>query len=335
MTTTGDAPGPRFLGIGAQKAGTSWLHRQLSSHPEIWLPPEKELHYFDSLVAGTLPLWQRAAGRSHEATRWRRQVRRQVKRLRHGNMARSDAGWYARYFLGSASPGWYRGLFPSTPGLTPGEFTPDYGIVDDDMVATVRAELADDLRIILLLRNPIERIWSHAKMEERLLGVDVEATAVEMVGRGRPRLHTDYLATIDRWTRHFPADQVFVGFMEDIAFSPDALLDRVCEFLGVTPQGEYPAAHRAVHRGGHATLPTGVASALADGLADDIAAQADRLGGPARWWAFTAEQLVTSPPDEPLAYPLWESVLWERWVASGRGPDPTHLHGDVLARLGG
>ncbi len=38
---------PRFLVIGAQKAGTTWLDRNLRTHPQIWVPPEKEIHYFD------------------------------------------------------------------------------------------------------------------------------------------------------------------------------------------------------------------------------------------------------------------------------------------------
>ncbi len=40
---------PDFLGIGAQKAGTTWIHAQLSRHPGVWLPTEKELHYWDRL----------------------------------------------------------------------------------------------------------------------------------------------------------------------------------------------------------------------------------------------------------------------------------------------
>ena len=40
-------PFPDFLGIGAQKAGTTWLHENLRRHPELFLPEEKELHYFD------------------------------------------------------------------------------------------------------------------------------------------------------------------------------------------------------------------------------------------------------------------------------------------------
>ena len=38
---------PQFLGIGAQKSGTTWLHANLSRHRSLFLPDEKELHYFD------------------------------------------------------------------------------------------------------------------------------------------------------------------------------------------------------------------------------------------------------------------------------------------------
>jgi len=37
---------PGFLVIGAQKCGTSWLHRHLSAHPDLWMPPGKELEFF-------------------------------------------------------------------------------------------------------------------------------------------------------------------------------------------------------------------------------------------------------------------------------------------------
>src|SRR5438094_6624595 len=46
--STGDAC-PDFLCVGAQKAGTSWLYRQLEPHPDFWMPPVKELHYLDNL----------------------------------------------------------------------------------------------------------------------------------------------------------------------------------------------------------------------------------------------------------------------------------------------
>ena len=39
---------PNFLVIGAQRAGTTLLHRLLATHPEVYVPfQRKELHYFD------------------------------------------------------------------------------------------------------------------------------------------------------------------------------------------------------------------------------------------------------------------------------------------------
>ncbi|TVQ38230.1 MAG: hypothetical protein EA384_09570 [Spirochaetaceae bacterium] len=38
---------PDFLGIGTTRGGSSWLYRVLSRHPDVWMPPVKEVHYFD------------------------------------------------------------------------------------------------------------------------------------------------------------------------------------------------------------------------------------------------------------------------------------------------
>jgi hypothetical protein len=39
---------PNFLVIGAQRAGTSLLHKILAEHPEVYVPTErKEIHFFD------------------------------------------------------------------------------------------------------------------------------------------------------------------------------------------------------------------------------------------------------------------------------------------------
>jgi len=42
-----EAAGPNFLGIGAQKAATTWLFKRLSMHEEIYFPGGKEMHYWD------------------------------------------------------------------------------------------------------------------------------------------------------------------------------------------------------------------------------------------------------------------------------------------------
>ncbi|MDD2814218.1 MAG: sulfotransferase [Thiotrichaceae bacterium] len=37
-----------FLGIGAQKAGTTWLYEMLAKHPQIAFPPMKEVHFWNA-----------------------------------------------------------------------------------------------------------------------------------------------------------------------------------------------------------------------------------------------------------------------------------------------
>lgn len=38
---------PRFLGIGAQRAATTWIYEVLRAHPQTYLPDTKEIHFFD------------------------------------------------------------------------------------------------------------------------------------------------------------------------------------------------------------------------------------------------------------------------------------------------
>lgn len=44
-----------FLCIGAQKAGTSWLHHQLEATPGVYFPKGKEVHYWDWVELGKRP----------------------------------------------------------------------------------------------------------------------------------------------------------------------------------------------------------------------------------------------------------------------------------------
>lgn len=49
-----------FLGIGAQKAGTTWLYRQLSRHPRVRFPGGKEVHFWNARIERDSLDWYRA-----------------------------------------------------------------------------------------------------------------------------------------------------------------------------------------------------------------------------------------------------------------------------------
>lgn len=46
-----------FLGIGAQKAGTTWLFRHLSAHPQVRFPAGKEIHFWDRHISRGVRAW--------------------------------------------------------------------------------------------------------------------------------------------------------------------------------------------------------------------------------------------------------------------------------------
>ena len=61
-----------FMGIGAQKAATTWLAQNLRQHPDVWIPPRKELHYFDHSEANPSAnhgAWESRFGRLFGTTR--------------------------------------------------------------------------------------------------------------------------------------------------------------------------------------------------------------------------------------------------------------------------
>ncbi|MBA3731354.1 MAG: sulfotransferase domain-containing protein, partial [Gammaproteobacteria bacterium] len=39
---------PNFLIIGASRCGTTWMANNIKSHPDVFMPPKKELHFFDA-----------------------------------------------------------------------------------------------------------------------------------------------------------------------------------------------------------------------------------------------------------------------------------------------
>jgi len=52
------APTPSFLYIGAPKAGSSWLFEAFRAHPDIFVPPAKDIHFFDKHYARGWPWYQ-------------------------------------------------------------------------------------------------------------------------------------------------------------------------------------------------------------------------------------------------------------------------------------
>ncbi|KAA6187295.1 sulfotransferase [Thiohalocapsa marina] len=199
----------RFLGIGAQKAGTTWLYNQLASHPGIGFPGPAER------VFRQLPLQpDQAAPGPKEQHFWNR--------------------WSADDNVALTT---YLAQF-ADPLRAEGEITPAYALLAPDVIARIR-EAAPDLRLIYLLRNPVDRAWSAALMalqraELALDEVDDDWFMRHFQSRGS-RARGNYLAALQTWGRFFPPEQLQVELYESIMTEPRALLERVAHHIGVDP----------------------------------------------------------------------------------------------------
>jgi hypothetical protein len=144
------------------------------------------------------------------------------------------------------------------PGIR-GEATPIY-VYWPNALDRIRA-YNPAMRLILMLRDPVERAWSHWRMETAR-GVERHPFAW-CVRRGRQRLfqaepwghHREfsyvergfYGAQVARLLELFPRDQMLILRAEDLRADPDPALARVRAFLGAPPSG--PVAPREAHVG--------------------------------------------------------------------------------------
>jgi hypothetical protein len=311
---------PDFLGIGAAKSGTSWLDVNLRAHPELWLPPEKELHYFDHKVKlHDRPRWARFRDPDGPAKHWRRQLRRRLAARRSARSMRG-VGWDLRFFLGRGDDAWYASLFAPAGGRVAGEVTPGYAVLKPHQVEHV-ADLIPDARIIFLIRNPIERAWSHAGMYVHRTSEGPADRAFLHLEGEYSQSRSSYQETLRSWRAYYPDDRIFLGFLEDVYFHPEALLRRIYAFLGVDHEYTSPFPHEKVHRGS-TTLPSAAARRLAElytVLIDDLD---ETFGGYATWWRFCRDRLLVDGPDGDLVSPFFEGPLWNEWLQVTGAEEP-------------
>ena len=328
---------PKFIGIGAQKAGTTWLHRNLVRHPEIYMP-RKEVHYFDRKIRDRSNALTRIFGKSSADDQWRRRVKlwltQELVKAPSLENFRRDFSFYMR----SYDDRWYASVFEPDKGRMTGEITPAYSALKPEVIAHVH-DLMPDAKLIFMMRNPIERVWSQAVMSldkvERGSARSVpREQLLKKLERDSARVLSDYRRTLENWGEFYPPERVFVGFLEDVHFHPGELLGGIFSFLGVDPSFRPPAPEKKVHSRSVGEMPVDFASRLAESYSGEIGQLAERFGGYASFWEHCARRLAEDPPEgEGIVYPLYESYLWDEWRGETGGSGPVELKSGPLSSV--
>ena len=219
-----------ILGVGAQRAGTSWLNSYLSSHPCVSMSEIKELHYFDALWSEsyrlhyqnkfTLALKRLAstsAGPRLSPAAVTQEMRALTDRLA---MFKDGDKAYVDYFRRRVAP--HHTHF--------GEITPAYALLPVASFAHIRSLFAN-IKVVFLMRDPVLRIYSPLRKREALS--KQKANEAFLAALTNPAMvdRTRYDVTITNLRKVFPAESLFFGFYESLFC--DATIRALCEFLGL------------------------------------------------------------------------------------------------------
>jgi hypothetical protein len=214
-----------LLGVGAQKAGTTWLHEYLASLPEVDLGFMKEYHVFDqNHVLDTTP------GRKKRFENYLNSFfGSDSLSIRH--KFRRNHKHYFSYFRKLVDS-------PDRVFIT-GDITPSYAALPVKVLRYIKSSLEKNgfrVRVIFLMRDPVARCVSANRMysSPRLLNSPGDAALeAELLAKKyqqtRFQIRTRYDQTITNLEQVFTPDELYLGFYEEL-FSDKAIAE-ICSFL--------------------------------------------------------------------------------------------------------
>ncbi len=277
---------PDFIGIGAAKAGTTWLYQILQHHPQIWMTPYKEIDYFCATLGPRFSTPRRSRLMTDlMRPYWRRLVFQFLKQIR----TREDVQrlvWWLRFYLGPRNDRWYGSLFRSVPtGCVGGEISPGYMRCREPDIRHMHA-LAPTAKLLFLIRDPVQRFWSEYTMYARGGILDQRPAVALNYFNYRGKRQGEYLRTLCKYTQYFRPEQILVIFYDAIAQQPARLLAMVHEFLGVRSIPLDPATlAERVHAASHPLpCPEAVRARVSSAYRPQLETLARLFGGYAWDW---------------------------------------------------
>lgn len=264
-----------FFNIGVQKGGTTWLHALLSAHPEVSTGPIKEYSYFYKFHRH---LQQGPA--SLPAFQWLRRKVALAAVLRRAGLAKTSLGAMPAALSGRYE---YKALLRGTrAGVRAfGDISPQYALLGRDAFAEMAA-CHPRTRFILIIRDPVDRLWSQVRMRFRnrrgRVSEDDPAYARMLMSADLPRFigHSDYRRIITELEAAVPGDDILYLFYDRLF--TEASVRRLCAFLGI---GYHPAdlLGTRLNMGLHATPPAAWTAKMRARLDHVYEFLASRFGG--------------------------------------------------------
>ncbi|MEM7590090.1 MAG: sulfotransferase domain-containing protein [Cyanobacteria bacterium P01_A01_bin.83] len=158
-----------------------------------------------------------------------------------------DICFWQHYAKTDGSLDWYKSLFSkaASNGKITGDITPAYSTLTEASIKRLRS-LNPNLKLIFILRNPIDRSYSQAarnlNADKALVAKKGTSVSQNLNQQIIDFLHSedclsrsDYLGTLARYEKFFSPEDIFIDFFDEIKANPHKLLTNICDFIGVKP----------------------------------------------------------------------------------------------------
>jgi hypothetical protein len=197
---------PNFFIVGAPKAGTTALHTYLDTHPQVCMSDEKEPNYFSHTELNEQQLYYNKPN------------------------IETEEEYLAQFNC-------------SDTAIAIGEASVSYLFYPD--VAQRIFAFNPDARIIISLREPVSRAFSHYQMDYSLGLLDVTFEDILKGGPTDPQLAnyyqqyillSEYFEQVKRYTDIFPEKNILIILQEDLIKHSEKTLHNVCTFLKIDPE---------------------------------------------------------------------------------------------------
>jgi len=234
---------PNFFVIGTAKAGTTSLYHYLSQHPDVYLPPIKETNHF-------------AMGDIDESLLdpvYKRDIQLDLARYIRNGMKNTVHIAHVKRKLD------YEALYSGVQHEKAiGEISNSY-IVCPSAIPSIKLEYPN-AKLIVMLRNPVSRAWSHFLMNQREGKVRIHDFIAEVMqdysashrGWGVNHQYLElglYAKQLQRVFEQFAPHQLKWFLFEDFVAYPDKVMRSIANLLGVNEDFQFDFSKKANQAG--------------------------------------------------------------------------------------
>lgn len=182
-----------YLGIGTEKSGTTWLAECLREHPEVFIPKEKELFFFNEFDPHFFSISNK------------------------------------KYERGIA---WYKGKFKNAKnGQLLGEYSPTYFY--SEVTAKRIKKHFPNVKLILIFRDPVRRAFSQYVFDKSLGVIRNMSFEKALKGNNSYLEKGKYAKYFKVYLKYFSRKNILVLLNEDIKNSPEEACKKLYKFLKV------------------------------------------------------------------------------------------------------